>query len=157
MSVLNIVKGSPLFYEILDEEVLKIVEKCRVLNLEPGDYIFKAGDEGNELFILLTGSANVMKNDVVLAKLRKGDLFGEMVLLNENIRHADVVSDNYSDVLVLKYKDIFGLYESDNKMFSLLILNLARLLTNRLRKAGEEIKELKMRQNRIDQKHKKAS
>jgi CRP/FNR family cyclic AMP-dependent transcriptional regulator len=144
MSVLQIVKGSPLFYELYDEEILKIVEKCRVLNLQEGDYIFKDGDSGDEIFLILNGSAVVQKKGNTLAKLRKGDLFGEMVLLKENERKADIMADNFTDILVLKYDDIFGLYGNNNKVFSILMLNLARMLATRLKKAGESIGELKV-------------
>jgi CRP/FNR family cyclic AMP-dependent transcriptional regulator len=143
MSVLQIVKGSPLFYELYDEEILKIVEKCKVLNLQPGDAIFKEGDEGDEIFMILNGTAEVKKGEHVIANLRKGDLFGEMVLLKENVRKADIVADNFTDVLVLRYNDIFGLYGTNNKIFSIIMLNLARMLATRLKKAGENIGKVK--------------
>ncbi|WP_127718049.1 Crp/Fnr family transcriptional regulator [Halobacteriovorax sp. HLS] len=143
MSVLEIVKGSSLFYELYDEEILKIVENCQVLNLTKGDYIFKEKEEGDEIFLILQGSAEVIKNDITIGKLRKGDLFGEMVLLKERTRNADTVASTFCDVLVLKYDDIFSLYNSDNKIFSILMLNLARMLATRLKKTGQSIAQLK--------------
>jgi CRP/FNR family cyclic AMP-dependent transcriptional regulator len=143
MSVLQIVKGCPLFTDLYDNEVLTITEKCSVRSLRPEEYIFKQGDEGNEIFLILSGSAKVYRDGTMLANLRKGDLFGEMVLLKEKIRHADIIADNYTDVLVLKYEDIFGLYDSNPRIFSLLILNLSRMLAGRLRDAGNIIKALK--------------
>ena len=144
MSILNIIKGCPLFYELYDEEIMHIVEKCRVLNLQPDDVIFKDGDNGQEIYLILSGSAQVKKGTYSLANLRKGDLFGEMVLLKENTRNASVISDNYTDVLIINYSDIFDFYESNKKIFSILMLNLARLMSTRLKKAGEDIKELKI-------------
>ena len=41
MSILNTVKGTPLFYEIYDEEVMNIVEQCEVMHLGPDEDIFK--------------------------------------------------------------------------------------------------------------------
>lgn len=141
-SILTIVKGSPLFLELYDDEIMKIVEKCQVLSLEKGDCIFKEGDQGDELFIVLTGAAHVEKHGVSLAELKKGDLFGELVLLNENIRSADIIVDNYTDLLIMSYSDIFGLYEHEPKIFSVLILNLARLLTKRLKDSSATIQLL---------------
>lgn len=145
MSVLQVVKGTPLFYELYDDEILKIVEKCRVLNLAPGDHIFKTNDVGDEIFLILNGSALVKRGEVTLAKLRKGDLFGEMVLLKDNIRKADIYVDNFSDVLVLSYNDIFSLYESNIKIFSIIMLNLSRMLATRLNDAGEKIASLSIK------------
>ena len=143
MSILHVVKGCPLFYELYDEEIMKIVHKCRVVKFERGDYVFHQGDKGDEISLFLNGSASVPKGDLELARLRKGDLFGEMVLLKDNLRHADIAIDNYTDVLVISYRDIFGLYETNNKLFSILMLNLSRMLATRLKKAGESIEQLK--------------
>lgn len=142
MSILNVIKASALFYELYDDEIMSIVNKCRVLNLTPGDAIFKSGDQGDDIFLILNGSAVVKKGEIELARLRKGDLFGEMVLLKENTRNADIISDNFTDILVLKYEDIFSLYETDKKTFSIIMLNLARLMATRLKSAGERIQEL---------------
>lgn len=142
MSVLHVVKGCPLFYELYDEEIMGIVSKCKVIETQEGDHVFKEGESGNEIFLILNGSARVMKGEIEIAKLRKGDLFGEMVLLKDNVRRADIVVDNFTDILVVDYDDIFGLYESNNHVFSIVMLNLARLLATRLKKAGENIESL---------------
>lgn len=143
MSVLHIVKGCPLFYELYDDEILRIVESCRVMQSVKGDHVFKQGDHGNEIYLILNGAAVVKKGEITIAKLRRGDLFGEMVLLKDNIRQADIYIQDYTDILVIDYETIFGLYESNIKVFSILMLNLARMLATRLKKAGEIIEELK--------------
>ncbi|MEK6623588.1 MAG: cyclic nucleotide-binding domain-containing protein [Bdellovibrionota bacterium] len=142
MSILQVVKGCPLFYELYDEEILNIVGSCRVLNLSPGDVIFNNGDIGNELFLILNGSAVVKRGNLELAHLHKGDLFGEMVLLKDNLRKADTVADDFCDILVVDYETIFCHYQNDSKTFALLILNLARMLATRLHKAGGIIEKL---------------
>jgi CRP-like cAMP-binding protein len=142
MSIINVIKSSPLFFELFDEEIDSIVQDCSVLSLEKGDYIFKEGDEGNEIYLILSGGAFVQKGDVKLVELRKGDLFGEMVLLDERTRTADIVSSNYTDVLVLSYDVIFGIFKKNPKIFSLLMLNLCRLMAKRLKGSSEEIKRL---------------
>lgn len=142
MSIIQVVKSCPLFYELYDDEIMKIVEKCRVISLEPGDFVFKKGEEGNEIFLLLNGSGSVMKDDIKIASLRKGDLFGEMVLLKDPIRHADICIDGFADILVVEYDDIFGLFETNSKVFSLLMLNLSRMLATRLKDTGSKVKDL---------------
>lgn len=142
MSIINVIKSSPLFFELFDEEIDAIVEDCKVLSLEKGDYIFREGDEGNEIYLILAGGAYVQKGNVKLVELRKGDLFGEMVLLDERTRTADIVSSNYTDVLVLSYNVIFDIFKKNPKIFSILMLNLCRLLSKRLKGSSDEIKKL---------------
>lgn len=143
MSVLQIVKGCPLFYELYDEEILRIVESCRVVQCVQGDYVFRHGDQGNEIYLILNGAAVVKKGDIELAKLRRGDLFGEMVLLKDQIRNADIYIEDFTDILVIDYQTIFGMYETNIKLFSIVMLNLSRMLATRLKKAGEVIEEIK--------------
>lgn len=142
MGVLDTIKGCPLFFELYDEEIETIVEKCQVLSLENGDFIIKEGDHGNDFFIILSGYADVLKGETKLAELHKGDLFGELVLLNETLRTADIVARTYTDLLVMDYESIFGLYKTNPKIFGLLILNLSRLLTQRLKKSGQDLRAL---------------
>lgn len=142
MSIINIIKSSPLFFELFDEEIETIVEKCNVMSLEEGDYIFRENDEGNEIFLILTGAANVIKGETVLANLKKGDLFGEMVLLEERTRTADIRAVTYTDVLVMDFDAIFGIFRKNPKIFSLLMLNLCRLLAKRLKGSSDSVKEL---------------
>lgn len=142
MSIINIIKSSPLFFELFDEEIDEIIQDCNVLSIDAGEPIVKEGDEGDEIFLILNGGADVMKGDICLAHLKKGDLFGEMVLLDERTRSADIVSNTYTDVLILSYDVIFGYFQKKPKIFSILILNLCRLLAKRLKGSGEEIKLL---------------
>lgn len=142
MSIINIIKSSPLFFELFDEEIDSLIENCNVLSLEEGEFIVKDGEQGDEIFLILSGGAFVKKGDVTLVELRKGDLFGEMVLLDQRTRTADIVASTYTDVLVMSYDTIFNTFSKSPKIFSILILNLCRLLAKRLKGSSEEIKRL---------------
>jgi len=142
MSIINIIKSSPLFFELYDEEIDTIIKDCNVISLEEGSYIFRENDEGNEIYLILTGGAHVKKGEIILADLKKGDLFGEMVLLDERVRTADIVSSTYTDVLILNYDTIFNKFTKNPKIFSILMLNLCRLLAKRLKTSGDSIREL---------------
>jgi len=141
MNTLQLVKGCPLFYELYDEEIMKIVKNSRVLNLKR-EYIFKDKDEGDEIFLILNGSVEVQKKGCAIVKLVRGDLFGEMVLLKDNVRHSDVYIENFADILVIKYEELFKYFSANNQVFSILMLNLARMLATRLKKTGMTIEKL---------------
>ena len=75
--------------------------KSSVVYSANGDTIIKEGDFDLSIFILLKGSAAITKSsrpDSVVAKLRKGDIFGEMGYLCKGPRTANVIScgDTYS-------------------------------------------------------------
>lgn len=145
MSIINIIKSCPLFFELYDEEIESIVEQCNVISLNTGEKVFKENDEGNEIFLILSGEVFVRKGDVNLVKLFKGDLFGEMVLLDERTRTADVVADTLTDVLIIDFDVIFSTFTKKPKIFSILMLNLCRLLAKRLKSSSMTIRELNQR------------
>lgn len=71
-----------------------------------GDIIVREGDESRELYILQSGSAEVVKKsggkDVRLTQLKKGHFFGEMSLLEGTARSATVRALEKTRVLVIK-------------------------------------------------------
>lgn len=150
MSILNLIKSNHLFHELYDHEIMELIEGCKVHKFKPGEIIFELGDIGEEVYILLNGDAEIVKNDIVIHRLRKGDLFGELVLLKENKRNATIRSSNFSDALVIHYNDIFSNYNRDSRIFAVLMHNLARMLAGRLRSAGSEIQGLKVRINELE-------
>lgn len=77
------------------------------LHFEPGDLIFKEGDIGDYLYIITQGSVNVIKDEKVVASLKKGEFFGEIALLNNRKRTATIRAAEPTDVLALKKSD-FG-------------------------------------------------
>lgn len=146
MSVVDLVKGCPLFHEIYDYEIESIVENCYVATYERGDKVIKAGDTSNDIGILLAGSADIYvphsKKDIFIATLRKGDLFGEMVLINETKRTADIIARENCEVLIIGYDNFYSFYQKKPKIFAIMVLNITRLITKRLKLANELIQQL---------------
>jgi CRP-like cAMP-binding protein len=70
-----------------------------------GAVIFNEGDEGNELFIIQRGSVKIIKNgtpdDIVLAVLKAGAMFGEMGLLEQMPRSATACAAEPSAIAVI--------------------------------------------------------
>lgn len=143
MSFIQKVKSCPLFHELHDEEIMDIVEDCYVLDLDPNEFIFNDGDTGHELYLLMSGNAKVIKNNKHVATLKKGDLFGEMVLLKDHNRKADILTDTNCSVLVINYDNFKKVFNQNTKVFSLIMFNLSRMLAERLIKAGGIIEEMK--------------
>jgi CRP-like cAMP-binding protein len=78
--------------------------------------VFRQGDVGDRVYIVLRGSAEVVRENAeekrVLATLRKGECFGEMALLRSTTRNATVRCLEPLDVLSLPKKEFTLL--SDN-------------------------------------------
>ena len=55
-----------------------------------GDYVFYAGEVGYSMYFVKRGLAEVVKEDRVLHRFKEGDYFGEIALLSDTPRTADI-------------------------------------------------------------------
>lgn len=129
-----------LFGGLSDDVLEHLARTLPVIVSKPGDVIFREGEQARELFVLLNGEMEVQKrsrrgSDVRLALLGPGDWFGEMSVLDVQPRSATVRALAPSRLLVLRAQDLDSLYRRDLKAYSLLVLNIAREISRRLRVA----------------------
>ena len=81
------------FFGGLDEKKRKsIASQGKELSYKSGDTIVDEGTMGVGFYLILDGRAEVRKKGKVLASLQKGEFFGEMSLIDEQPRSADVVA-----------------------------------------------------------------
>lgn len=71
----------------------------------PNEYIIRKGDVGNEMFIIGHGGVQVFVGEKVVAELKAGQFFGEIALLEDTIRNADVKTNAYCDLYIFKKED----------------------------------------------------
>ena len=106
----------------------------------------RAREEGDQIFVLLDGKAMVEKDTgktrVKIQPLRSGDVFGEMSLMGEKTRAADIVSSGDSHVLEIRYEKIFELFQKEPRIFGLLLFNISRLISRRLSASNSIIVKL---------------
>lgn len=147
MAIQDVLKGCPIFFELYEDEIEKIVKDQQVYHFKPEDPIIQEGQKGNEVYVLLEGSASIRKNigdrGIKVERLKHGDVFGVVVLLDEKSYGIDVVAETNCYVLEIQYERIFNLYRKKPQLFSLISLNLSRILAQRLRTAQQAMAQLK--------------
>lgn len=126
----------------LDEATLEIL--ARELPVEPvpvGARVVNEGDPAREMFVVVSGELEVLKkspggSELRVAMLGGGDWFGEMSIVDVQPRSATVRSLAPSLLLRVSAEHVDRLlYRRDLKAYSLLIMNIARELSRRLRVA----------------------
>jgi len=133
-----------LFGGLTDENLQHLADTLQVLTPPPGQTLFREGDEGRDMFVVLEGEVEVLKRsrtgtDARVALLGPGDWFGEMSILDVQPRSATVQGLAPARLLRIRTQDLEALYRQDIKAYSLVVLNLARELSRRLRVADAMI------------------
>lgn len=132
----------------LDDAVLEsFVQKLPIVDIQPGDTVFREGELGRELFVVLGGEMEILKqskkdHDSRVAMLGPGDWFGEMSILDVMPRSATVRALAPARALKLSAADLDGLYRRDLKAYSIIVLNIAREMSRRLRVADGILAEM---------------
>ena len=129
-----------LFGAVNDEALEFLIERLPIRSLDTGDEVFAEGDDGREMFLVLSGEAEVRKSTASgaggrIAMLGPGDWFGEMSVLDVQPRSATVRVLAPAQLLCLHARDLEALYRHDLKAYVMVIQNLARELSRRLRVA----------------------
>lgn len=66
--------------------------ELNTVDLAPGEFLFREGDHGDCMYVLLEGAMNVIVGDKVVESSVRGALLGEMALIGQNPRVASVVA-----------------------------------------------------------------
>lgn len=129
----------PLFSGLSEEDLLLLAGQCRRRRFGAGEALFREGDPGQTLYIVVSGRVNIEKvtpemETVHIAQRGSGEHFGEMALFDEMPRSADAVTDCPCDLLILNRHDLAQCLEHNPAI----AWNIIRSLSRRLREAAEQ-------------------
>ncbi len=133
----------PLFRHLTYQELVRVMNLTEVRSFTANQPVVAEGQEGDEMFIVLTGEVKVHTGDNVIVKLGAGQHFGEMALLDKAPRSASVSSEGDSKLMVMKRRDFFDIVRKDHDVAVKLLWSFLGELTERLRKTSRELGEAK--------------
>ena len=93
--------------------------RLQTMRYQAGDVVIRQGEEPDRFYIIANGEVDVMRHtaegaDVHLATLRRGEVFGEMGILEETRRTADVRAHSDLEVLALDWRDFKDLLDASD-------------------------------------------
>ena len=132
----------------LNDDVLEYLATLLTVETPPaGATLFREGEDASAMFVVISGEVEVLKKskrniEARVAVLGPGDWFGEMSIVDIQPRSATVRALAPSRLLRVSSADLDALYRHDLRSYAIIILNLARELSRRLRVADGILADL---------------
>ncbi len=124
-----------IFKDLKKSEIARITDSGMIRAIEAGKVLFRKGDIGHEMFILLKGKVQIIDEiddkKKVLAELGAGEIFGEMAMFEKRARSAHAVVKEPSQILALSEETLVKLLEK--KIPRKFLANVIGVLCHRLR------------------------
>jgi len=95
-----------------------------------GQALFRKGDKGNFMYVLMSGTADIIVHDRVMETAEAGTLVGEMAIIDDNTRSATVVAKTDCKFLPIEHERFIFLVQQKPEF----ALHVMKVLTHRLRK-----------------------
>jgi CRP/FNR family transcriptional regulator, cyclic AMP receptor protein len=124
-----------IFSELSERNLTALAKIVKVRRIGPGETIVRRGEGGLGFYLILSGEVEVRKGGRRLASLGTGQFFGEMALLDDHPRSADVVATQPSVVGVLSRWEFDAFAETHRGVHKGMVAELVR----RLRKTDESL------------------
>lgn len=136
-----------LFATLDDAELAKVGETCREQSYHPGQTIFKEGEPGNRLFLILEGDVRISRNipgsgEEALAVLKPGACFGEMAVFDRSERSTDAISNGGCRLLTISRADLEIVLDLDPDLAGKVLRAMVRLLSTRLRATNDNLRSI---------------
>ncbi|MBS3786671.1 cyclic nucleotide-binding domain-containing protein [Candidatus Bipolaricaulota bacterium] len=129
-------KEVPLFSSFSKKQLKSVVKTAKEKEFEEGDTIVREGEATKVgFYLILDGQVEVKRGDKSLAKLGSGQFFGEMAVLDEKPRSADVIAITDTKCLLLTNWDFKALIKTYPEM----AMNVISELASRLRQTSQAL------------------
>lgn len=129
---------SSLFQHLAPEELDELLGCAHEQSCDSGQAIFSRGDPGDSMLVVLGGRVRIgicssEGKEVTLAVIEAGQVFGEMALLDGEVRSADATAVGQCRLLVIRRRDFVPFLERHPK----LAIRLMQILCQRVRHAND--------------------
>ena len=149
----------PLFADLNASEMREFVRISHSRTYRPGEVIFFEGEPGVGMYVIRKGEVEIRKaggeagEELVLARLKDGDFFGELALLDDSPRSASAVAATPTELIGIFRPDLLGLLERKPRLGIKVLLKLADMIGKRLKATNTELQKLRDRLKEVKGAH----
>jgi CRP/FNR family transcriptional regulator, cyclic AMP receptor protein len=134
-----------IFKDLDDAELAEVAEVAREEEFVSGEYIFREGEHGNRLYLIVEGEVRISRDvpgsgEEALAILKPGALFGEMAVFDRSERSTHAISNGGTKVLTIARPDFEMLLDFNRELAYKVLWSVTRLLSGRLRNTNDSLR-----------------
>ncbi|MFL5737986.1 MAG: cyclic nucleotide-binding domain-containing protein [Actinomycetota bacterium] len=130
----DILMSVPLFSELSKRHVKRVADVMEEERYHEGASIVREGEEGDSMYVLVEGQADVVRDDRTVDRLLPGDFFGEISLLDGGPRTATIVADTPITVLAIRRDPFNRMLTQEPEIAVKILTALARRLRFMMRR-----------------------
>ena len=130
-----ILKSVDLFASIPSQELIRVAQIAEEEEYQPGTSLCKEGDFGDCMYIIANGKVKVHKGDRTLVELEKGAFVGDMALLDQEPRSADLTISAETTLLKISQDAFYELMSSNFEIMN----GILKIISSRLRDAQAKL------------------
>ena len=140
-----LLRNVAIFRDLDDAELAEVAEVSREEEFVSGEYIFREGEHGNRLYLIVDGEVRISRDvpgsgEEALAILKPGALFGEMAVFDRTERSTHAISNGGTRVLTIARPDFEMLLDFNREMAYKVLWSVTRLLSGRLRNTNDSLR-----------------
>ncbi len=146
MKTIDILRELAFFAELTEEELGLIEPLCSLIEGKAGNTIIQEGEYVQNLYIVLAGSASVLKKradgkQVSIASVGKDDLLGEITFFKMTVASATVQASSAFKALVMNQSAFHDFLKTHSELGCKVYRKMARVLSERLRNRTGQLAE----------------
>ena len=122
----DFLRDVPVFSACTPKELTQIAQLVERLEVKAGDMLVRERTRTSEFFLLMRGTADVIRGGEVVATLSPGAHFGELAVLDPAPRNATVRMSEAGEVLVLGQREFYTLLRDVPGLVKQLLTGLAQ-------------------------------
>ncbi len=131
----NALAQSALVAAVPPDQLGSFIDRCSLLDLAQGDVLFRQGDAGDALYVVVSGEVAVIDDGpprTEMTRLGESSFFGEIALVTEEKRTATVEATRPTELLVFKRSAVEELCAAEPALLSVILSAVRERLVNRL-------------------------
>ena len=143
--ITELLRNVSIFRDLDSGELARVAEVCREQEFVSGEYIFREGESGNRLYLIVEGEVRISREvpgsgEEALAVLKPGSLFGEMAVFDRSERSTDAISHGGTKVITIVRSDFELLLDFNRDVAYKVLWSVVRLQSGRLRSTNDPLK-----------------